>query len=344
VSVEASGAVNNVENNLFSDRRKSRAGRPEVINDEALQTARDYLVSLLEKTWGQIGWNLQTIKTQADVTTALRGWEKYRDHYVVDALLRQSDGDATAKPLRTLRSQLYRLKISAHDASLSQQSIQDFVQELNGAECLPNVTKEDQRIIVDERRELTLAIALREREFLSLNDQYQEIELSLRRAEAHFAQDQLLRFCKSRRYTMTPLRTANALAGLPFIGWRQSGKRCSRWKHSSGAEYRIFQTVQRILKDYKKCNQQMDIPSYAHRWLENRPQAGRVSAISEFQWNWYYLRKSIQAALAARAHPKQLPYLITRLFFEKSESPSAVDSILEYRERITPRSRKIKVS
>jgi ribosomal protein L37E len=90
-----------VENNL-SERREKPIGRPQAIDDESLQAVRNHLVQLLEKTWGSVGWSLPRIKTQADIFTALSSWGKYREHYVVDTLLRESDGEATAEELWAL--------------------------------------------------------------------------------------------------------------------------------------------------------------------------------------------------------------------------------------------------
>jgi hypothetical protein len=256
-------------------------------------------------------------------------------------LLTQSDAKANAKELTDLRGELSRLNISARDSSEFQQLTQEFLEQLGYAAGLPNLPNEDQNIIADERRELALAVALREQESLSLSNQCERIELLLNEKEGCFARDQLLRFVRSHRYTLTPFRTANAIAGLPFIGWRQSAKRCSKWKHPDGFSYQTFKTVDRIIKS---CSERTEMINHAERWLRNRPQGTKFNAVRDLQWGWYYLKRSMQTALAARAHPKALPFLITRLYFEKSESPSAVDSILEYRERIIPRSRKIKVS
>ena len=70
---------------------------------------------------------------------------------------------------------------------------------------------------------------------------------------AFLAQSELLKFIRSRRYAFTPVNLANAMAGLPEMGWRQSAKRCSRHKpkHGDGAVYWLFKLIRRALSERK---------------------------------------------------------------------------------------------
>jgi hypothetical protein len=51
---------------------------------------------------------------------------------------------------------------------------------------------------------------------------------ALQRESAHLAQSALLNFIQSKRYTPSPLNFAKAMAGLPYISWRQSISRCEK--------------------------------------------------------------------------------------------------------------------
>src|SRR5205814_1205314 len=49
-----------------------------------------------------------------------------------------------------------------------------------------------------------------------------ELEKILRDKEAAFSQSELLKFIHARKYARNPLQFANAMAGLPDMGWHQS--------------------------------------------------------------------------------------------------------------------------
>ena len=68
-------------------------------------------------------------------------------------------------------------------------------------------------------------------------------------AEAEFAKAELLKFSKSGRHRLNPLRIANALAGMPLIGCRRSGMRCAQWEcpNAGGQAYQIFRAICRVV-------------------------------------------------------------------------------------------------
>jgi len=57
-----------------------------------------------------------------------------------------------------------------------------------------------------------------------------QLEVQIRDLEPSFARHELFRFLKSKRYEITPESLANATAGLPYMGWRQSMRRCKERK------------------------------------------------------------------------------------------------------------------
>ena len=153
---------NGVEKNESSgqDRPVFRVGRHEAIDDESLLGSRDHLHSLLDKTWGDVGWKLQHIKTPADVRCTLEVWQPYRENHVVDILLRPSESRATAKELRDMRGHLSRLNLSLRDANESQQLGREFLEQVDS---LPEpLSKVDQRLVIEERCKIGTAIAVAE--------------------------------------------------------------------------------------------------------------------------------------------------------------------------------------
>src|SRR6266481_478320 len=82
-------AAENISEELLTRSAGRPVGRRQSILDPELRGARNYLLELLETTWGEVGFNLQRIKTAADVRSTLQVWEKDDSPYfVVKILLR----------------------------------------------------------------------------------------------------------------------------------------------------------------------------------------------------------------------------------------------------------------
>lgn len=310
---------------------RSRAGRKPGIDDEYLQGTRDSLVWLLEFTWGEVGWNVQTIKTSADVRRAVQSWEQHRDKYVVEALLRPSDHPATAKTLNAMRRRRARLNESARAAYEFQLQRKESLDRAERA-LAQSATQDEKELITAEREKRLLAFRSAETEYLAVNNRRDKLEQQIRDGEAHFARTEFARFCKSRRYTLNPLNTANALAGLPFIGWRQSAKRCKKWEsaNANGFTYQMFKIIGRIVNS---CPSRTGLVTHAGQWLRSK-RSSNPHVISQLRQNWYYLRRAIEAVLRSNPQPKALPYLISAEYLRKTSRRTAADLLFEEEERI----------
>jgi hypothetical protein len=168
-------------------------GRPRRIEDTGLRRSRDELRALLVNTWATVRQSLSKIRTAEDVPGAFRVLQDQSSPFLVEVLLRQPETAATTWPDD---SRVLAMKL---DQLLQRRTkLLDSISESGPDACLP------------------------------LHHERQQIEQTLKDGYTYFARAEVARFCKSARYRLSPLSTANALAGLPFIGWRQSVKRCSR--------------------------------------------------------------------------------------------------------------------
>ncbi len=310
---------------------RSRAGRKKGIDDGYLRLTRDSLVWLLEFSWGDIGWGLQTIKSPVDVPTALKSWEQHRDKYVVQCLLRPSDKVATAKKLNAMRRRLAHLNQSVRDAYELQRQRRESLERAERALATqpPEAEKE---VIVAEREKRLQVLRSVEAEHMRVKSQHERLEQELRDGEAYFAQNELLRFRKSRRYTLNPLNTANALAGLPFIGWRQSAKRCRQWPsaNANGLAYQMFNIIRRIVDSQPA---RADLTTYARGWLGSK-RSSSPNAITQLRQDWYFLRRAIESVLRSNPRAKALSYRIFAEYLRRSSARTAADLLFEEEERI----------
>ena len=215
-------------------------GRPSGISDAELLSNRDMLAGLLENSWGEIGVQLPQLKTATDVRTAFQGWAHYQDiqdRHIVRALLRPSDCPSSVKELRAIRRARFRLVESLIAAREEQQRCRARCELIErAARASPDMSEADQRYVTTERANRDAALLKVEEQYLSLDNQRKTIEQELMDSEAYFARAEVLRFVDSQRYTVSPQGAANALAGLPMIGYRRSALRWHSLQLSVGEE------------------------------------------------------------------------------------------------------------
>src|SRR5689334_17037440 len=93
----------------FEETLDRKLGRRARVNDAVLLSVRNYLVSVLEPAWGEIGWSLQEIRETARTADVRRAFGVLvgREHpyYVLHALWRESESPATAAGLEAMRRQ-----------------------------------------------------------------------------------------------------------------------------------------------------------------------------------------------------------------------------------------------
>jgi hypothetical protein len=326
---------NNVPANLHPDlaQEKPNAGYPERIDHKRLWNVRQHLLWLLETTWDEVGWTLGRVKNAAQLQAAVKPWQARieQEEHVVKSLLRLSESPATGTLLDRQRKQqgkLHSSVLSAHDQiGKCWESLERFMQ-------IPSMDLPDaeRNVICDAIRMRARKLAQAGAEYIALTNEEKDLEQLIRNGEAYFARKEFARFCRSQRYRLNPVNVANALAGLPFIGCRQSVKRCRKWPAdgSGGLSYQIFQILRRIVQANTR---RPDLIKDAERWLRSR-RAAESSGVSELQLHWYYLRRSIKTALDQNTSRPQLPAAISREYWRRKSHPSAIDRAFAEEEQI----------
>jgi hypothetical protein len=320
----------NVVLEVSGDRPK-RQRRQSLVSDGQLWNDRDHLVWLLENSWPDLGGKLSTIKSATDVLALLRIWKSER--YVVQTLLRPTSKPATAKSLYAMRRRRRELNAERMKAleymNKCRESLEVAQRASNGQ------LSETERLVVEEAvKDRADKFAQAEKEYQELNRKQAETEQVLQDCEAYFARSEAVKFFRSRRYRITPVNTANALAGLPFMGWRQSVKRCRPNKPSGahGGAMQVFDAIRRIVQS---CTRKSELVKHAERWLRHPVGIGSKSyAVTELRKDWFYLRWSIKTVLEAGSRTRDLPYAIAREYQRRKATASNVDRLLEEDERI----------
>jgi hypothetical protein len=316
---------------------KAQPGRPIAIDDGRLFGARDHLVWLFEETWADVGERLPWIKKPADVLNAIRVWDNPNlstgNHYIAKCLLRPSSITVTPKWLTVKRRELGELNKAAGSTWDAREKCRQSLEVAQRA-LSPDLSESEKAIVQDQISRRAQRFSDADAEHLAASDRQQKMQDLLNDGEASFARAEFVRFCQSNRYQLNPMNIANALAGLPYIGWRQSAKRCK--KHpapgADGRSMQVFKTIDRTVRSYVRRS---DLVGHAERWL--RAQKSKKSlGVSELQEKWYYLRWSIKTVLEAnpRVTTRELPFAIAREYWKRMSRPSSVDLLFEEEERI----------
>lgn len=301
---------------------KKRRGRNLGIEDGPLWGAREHLVWLLGTTWDGVECALSSMKTAAEVLVALQIWKGRSSEYVTVALLRPSSSPATSKQLNEWRR---GRRVLNKKAQTAYEFVEKCVESFERAMRIPiaQLSQGEQIVVDDEIRKRGAVLAHAGKEYLAIHDQQETLESLLKDGEAYFARAEFVRFCRSKRYRLTPLNTANALAGLPFIGWRQSAKRCKKWESAGakGISFQIFEVIRRIVASNTRRS---ELVRDAELWLRSR-RSTKSTGVSDLQQHWYYLRRSIQTELDKGISRRHLPSAISKEYWRRKSNPSPVD-------------------
>lgn len=324
---------------LDQQKPKQPRGRPIVIDDGRLVGARDHLVWLFEQTWADVGSRLPWIKKPADVLSAIVVWSDpnacFNQHYIAKSLLRPSSVPANSKWLATIRHELGALNVAVRAASDRRDKCRESFEKAERA-MSGQLSANDKSAVEDQilRRRQKLSEA--EAEYAAAHKRQKEKQELLLDGEATFARSEFARFCGSNRYRLTPLNIANALAGLPYISWRQSANRCKKYAAPGidGQSMQVFKTIDRIVKSNVRRS---DLLKHAETWLKTQKKRDQKTlGISVLREKWYYLRWAIKSALEAdpRIPTRELPFVIAKEFWKRINRPSNVDLLFEEEERI----------
>ena len=310
---------------------------PNYIHDLSLKGYRDRLLWLLEKTWPEVGLTLQTAKKPEDLCYPSM-WGEQRSIPVVEALLhlpkrlRRTDADG----LHKMRNGISLIDDSIKNAYEDEKECKERLEIVEVA-FTQEITA-DQRTLLSEKREerlQKLADATAQRAVW--DDRRREAVADLKDCEAHFARTEVIKFRKNRRYTKNPLNTANAFAGLPFIGWRQSVKRCQTWEaHVDGTTTKLLRVVSRIVESW---NQNVALKMHADNWLR-QGHCYHPAAQAELRKEFFYFRRAIDEVSNSNQRRKLLPYLVISEYQRRISNRSPVDRLFEEEERIVLKPKK----
>jgi len=167
-----------------------------------------------------------------------------------------------------------------------------------------------------------------------LDKSRRELELQIGELEPSFARHELFRFVKSKRYETNAENLANASAGLPYMGWRQSMRRCQKSKSliANGGAIQVFKAI-RYLVGIAVDKAEKSLVAHFRTQIPSLPSRYKLpkTALAD---NWLYLERAIRKACRSKPHPKFLHFEITEMYFAQLQSFSPQDIALAVQNRL----------
>jgi len=214
-------------------------GRPQILSDEKLLNRRQKLFEIFEFRWVEFAWELQRAKSFQALRLALHPIRDFTAFF--ETFTYEPAKETTWQDLRALKR---KWSGERSRLGLAIQEEREEKKRLDRAEgALRDDGSDDKLEELCEQRKRRHAMA---REHVAgLTERLEHINENIRRQEAFLAQSEFLDFLRSKRYAFNPLNIANAIAGLPYIGWRQSMTRCQKDKgvHPHGLNMQMFRRV-----------------------------------------------------------------------------------------------------
>ena len=302
---------------------KTPRGRPLLITDSALESNRDHQHDNFDYGWGEVGWNLSRAKTIKSLRKAL---EPLRGRPELELLVREAKSPTTWKELREGREDINQLRDRLRIAYQDLNNVRDRRDRIQGA-LLDSGSDDLLQRKCDECEENHS----RTLEYLQqLQKLLNELTEEQRSRASYISQIELLNFIMCKRYTLTPLSISNAIAGLPFITWRQSTARCAEIPAAQGLRYSMFQELTRAFANS---------PSTAAEAVEQAKAyllqiKGNENLVRKLRNEWYYLRTAIEAVYPTKPRRGALPYRVLAEYCRRSSTRTRYDLVMEEEERL----------
>lgn len=303
-----------------------RRGPRTALSDAQLHNRRDQLAQAFEAAWAEIGWELQTSKGPEELVKIFAPLLSTYAGDNISVFCRPSTEPTDSATLRKVRAKQRSLVGPSYSAVEVKRRVHEQLQRVNWA--LGEKSKTQRRIVKQEQKKLRKEASSVEQESRSLSDTCRNVEMQLAALEASFARQELFRFLKSGRYELTPLSLANAVANLPYSGWRQSMRRCKKQpsKFGNGLTYQIFKAIRylaaaankRTVRDFIK-DFQMGIPL-----LPRRHKLAQIRLAD----HWLYIERAVRRAYQTNPIISAMPFKITGQYLKQLQSQTHVDVVL----------------
>ncbi len=320
---------------------KPKKGRPTVADNFLLGGRNDWL-SFFEECWPGIGFGLLGIRklgggTIEDLRKVFEPIQGGNRHDLAHVFLGGSPQEVDSKTLRANRIRASKLRYEIqgmHHLRL------DLVRSCAEAEsALAQAGEQGQEIIQAEAIQRKERLRELDAKLAQAETESKELDRRVENEEAYWYCSELLDFLGKGRCAIKPLRLANALAGLPDMGWRESDDRCSKMARSSPFAqfpYGVFRVISRLWRRRPKGMQEAPTEFFRAQILRLPKKGTGIRDV--FCQGWRDLRLAIEECWTARHGGEFMPYAITAAFLRNHlRQKTAAERMLDEHEMLSKR-------
>jgi hypothetical protein len=322
-----------------SKKKGTKRGRAVTLSIDWLKQRRDRLKSIFESYWPQVGWRLCRATTREEVMQALGPLENLKEPRI-DLLLTDVTMIEGVEAKRRYAMQRQRLSDDLQMASKRLDSARKLIfeplnQRLEIRKWIATSGNKNERdhqkseaaakLKVLKKLNVELGRVLRPKEanLKHAEEDYKASEAKLVALDAVRVQTEFLGLLVSGRRSLNPLNVANALAGLPEIGWRRSFDLCKEIRPNpeepASMPYSAFGLIEEALRKSPK-----DSPEHVINRLRDDVFAVRKNPNHTCEYlkgQGHLLESSIMEVWKSRVGSDERPFVITRRFFEVLRKP-----------------------
>jgi hypothetical protein len=311
-------------------RGNSRLGRPQEIDDEWLLSRRDGFIDLFAFAWGRVGWELPRARSTHDVVAVFGGLDVHqRWSDLVAPFVRSTTIEATTTEVGRARDELNAAYARLGELERELRPLEERLRQADNAiALLPRDKKElppDVKELRAAQRERARSLKLIKAKADEHMSEVRRRDTTFRDVEASAAQRELLAFIASQKYEFDPKNLANAVAGLPRIGWQRSHKRCSAtksglWPHRSFEVFRLIEDA--------SCDGVEDFTDALAQALRSLPTRNsfQIDFRQSLCKHWWFFKRAI--ADGFRANPESRPYQVFSLYQHYIAQPRSNQDLL----------------
>jgi hypothetical protein len=318
---------------------RSKGGR-RTIADNFLLGGRNAWLSFFEQCWHEVGWSLLEIRkhrtsTIEEIQKVLEPVRGKPNCYLADCFLRGSPQAVEAKELRTNRIKNSHLHDEIREMRSERREMEFSCAHAENA--LKEAGEQDKETIEVEAKKRKGCLLELDENLLRAENESNDLDEKVQNQETYRYCLQLLDFLCKGKYAVKPFPLANALAGSPQMGWRQSLARCSKMPKSSFVQYPygVFEAISRIWESKSQDSQLTATEFFRAELLKLHKKSG--DAYIYLCDGWRDLRWAIEEECSKAEHRGDfMPYAITRAFVKnRSRAKTPADLILDEHEKIS---------
>lgn len=311
--------------------------------DNFLLGFRNNWHSFLERNWHEIGWTLLQIRrrrtsTMEEIQKIFEPLRGKLNNHCADCFLGGSPQPVTGKELRANRIKSSKLHDEIQKMYTHRQEVESSWAYAENA--LKVAGEQEKKAIEAEAKERKERLQELNENLKRIQSESSELDKKVREQETYFYCSQLLAYLCKGKYAVEPFALANAFAGSPVMGWRQSLARCAKIPRSSffpQYPYGIFRAISRIWRLRSKYAHLSPNELFKAEISKLRKRNGE--SYSYLSQGWRDLCLAIVECSKAGHSDEFMPYALTQTFLKyQSRSKSQADQIMDEREKLTPKS------